>query len=210
MKKSRQSLITAALFAAAISTGTAITPQSVSADNDITTVPQTTYGPPFWMMTEPETETPPLETEGTVPIISTSTATTTTTDEFVMLEGDIMVETTTDPFELMTGGIVPAYHEPGDLNRDGSLDARDLSLLKQYLLMQSTGSGYLYETGDVNQDDKYDKEDVKALIRLLTGKPEDEDEPPETTPVTTEELITSMTTIKTTTCPLYGPPPAWE
>ena len=128
MKKTLQSTLTAALFAAAISssTGGTLSPQLANAVDDITTVPETTYGPPGWMMTteEPEdTGTTPLITAGTVPIYTEDTTTTTTTsdpeDEPVMLAGD-----------------VPEYQEPGDLDRNGSFDARDLTLLKRRLMYQ--------------------------------------------------------------------------
>ena len=72
MKKSLQSKLTAALFAAAISTsGGTLSPQLANAfgsDTDITTVPETTYGPPGWMTTTEDTEETTTEfmREGTV------------------------------------------------------------------------------------------------------------------------------------------------
>ena len=195
MRKTRQSLLTAALFAAAVSTsaGGAIPPQLASAEGDITTVPQTTYGPPVWM-TEPEITTTELMPEGTVPIISSDTTTSTTpTAEILQPEG-----------EMVLPGILPVFHEAGDLNMDGSIDVRDLTILKQFLLFQHDGVGFSSLVGDVNCDGIIDRGDVKALIRLLTGKPEEEDEPAETDAVTT-----TATTFTATTCPLYGPPPAW-
>ena len=95
------------------------------------------------------------------------------------------------------------YHEPGDTNQDGSLDARDVSLLKQYLLANGDLQSYA-ENLDVNLDGKFDKQDVKALIRLLTGKPESEDEEPQQTDVTGYPIYPETTTTVTTICPLYG------
>ena len=253
MKKSFQTIMTAAVFAAALSAGAGDTlaAQSLRADAEtVTAVPQTTYGPPVWL-TEPEATTTdellreegvaPIYTdptttltlagtspipeesalqlagEQTIPEIATTLAlagtsvvpqlnTTTSTCTTLTMEGTTPL--VTEP-ELEMPGEAPLYNEAGDLDRNGSLDARDLSLLKQYLLI-----GQTYKTdhsiSDVNGDGNIDKEDVKALIRLLTGKPEDEEEQPETTPVTTEELLPTTTTIPTTICTLYGPPPAWQ
>ena len=202
MKKTLQSTLTAALFAAAISssTGGTLSPQLANAVDDITTVPETTYGPPGWMMTteEPEdTGTTPLITAGTVPIYTEDTTTTTTTsdpeDEPVMLAGD-----------------VPEYPAPGDLDRNGSIDARDLTLLKRRLMYQD---GALFQDiYDVNGDGQMNSEDARALVRLLTGKPEEEEEPASTSvsssttsqPTSTTTEITSLMTQ-----PAYGPPLAW-
>lgn len=202
MKKTLQSTLTAALFAAAISssTGGTLSPQLANAVDDITTVPETTYGPPGWMMTteEPEdTGTTPLITAGTVPIYTEDTTTTTTTsdpeDEPVMLAGD-----------------VPEYQEPGDLDRNGSFDARDLTLLKRRLMYQD---GALFQDiYDVNGDGQMNSEDARALVRLLTGKPEEEEEPASTSvsSSTTTQLTTTSTEISSLkTQPAYGPPLAW-
>lgn len=202
MKKTLQSTLTAALFAAAISssTGGTLSPQLANAVDDITTVPETTYGPPGWMMTteEPEdTGTTPLITAGTVPIYTEDTTTTTTTsdpeDEPVMLAGDIRV-----------------YDEPGDLDRNGSFDARDLTLLKRRLMYQD---GALFQDiYDVNGDGQMNSEDARALVRLLTGKPEEEEEPASTSvsSSTTTQLTTTSTEISSLmTQPAYGPPLAW-
>ena len=216
MKKNFQSLLTAAIFAAAVSTsaGGVITPQFASAEgaDDITTVPQTTYGPPGWWMTEPDdTTTEPLMPEGTVPIITTTT-TTTTFDE-PELAGVLPVYTTTDEEIVQLMGEPLLYDEPGDLNMDGSLDARDVTLLKQFLLLQADGIGYSSSQIDLNRDGAVNKSDVKALIRMLTGKPEEEDEPDVTTTSETRQTVTLPTTTEDVTretfAVLYGPPPAW-
>ena len=203
MKKTLQSTLTAALFAAAITSGTGgtLSPQLANAVDDITTVPETTYGPPGWMMTteEPEdTGTTPLITAGTIPIYTEDTTTTTTTtsdpeDEPVMLSGD-----------------VPVYNEPGDLDRNGSFDARDLTLLKRRLMYQD---GTLFQDiYDVNGDGQMNSEDARALVRLLTGKPEEEEDPASTSvsSSTTSQLTSTTTEITSLkTQPAYGPPLAW-
>lgn len=204
MKKTLQSLMTAAVFASALTTGFSDSISANSADDNFPLYPELMYGPPDYTDIEDEPPFEPVITEGTI------VTTTATTD--VSLEGTtpiyndttlggVTVTTTTEP--LMLGGDVPVFSEPGDLNMDGIHDVRDLSLLKQYLLTNQS-QGFVGITGDVNSDDSIDKEDVKALIRLLTGKPEDEEDPIITT------VPTSSTTFPTTsTVTLYGPPPAY-
>ena len=203
MKKTLQSLMTAAVFASALTTGFSDSISANSADDNFPLYPELMYGPPDYTDIEDEPPFEPVITEGTI------VTTTPTTD--VSMEGTTPIYddtalggvtvTTTEP--LMLDGDVPVFSEPGDLNMDGSHDVRDLSLLKQYLLTNQS-QGIVDITGDVNLDASIDKEDVKALIRLLTGKPEDEEDPIITT------VPTSSTT--TTTAPiatLYGPPPAY-
>ena len=248
MKKSIQTLMTAAVFAAALGTGVGdtISAQLSAGADDVITVPQTTYGPPVWMQTTDETEeettdlrdegeatvytdddsTTPLETnlqlsgQVTIPMMTTTLATTlsfmgttaipqqsetTTCTTTVTCEGTTVLPQETEPDEpIRLSGEAPFYNEPGDVNMNGCIDVHDLTLLKQYLL--SNRNYGISETDDVNQDGKIDKEDVKALLRLLTGKPEDEDEKSTTA---NSDLMTTTTTLGTTTCPLYGPPPAY-
>ena len=212
MKKTLQSKLTAALFAAAISTGTgaSLSPQSANAADDVVTVPQTTYGPPVWMMTTDESETSTTTATTEMPVFSTEaptvTMTTSTTEMPVFSTEAPTVTMTTTTEELALAGEPVLYDEPGDVNMNGCIDVHDLSLLKQYLLNQ-TRYKVTEDVGDINKDGKIDKEDVKALVRMLTGKPEDEAEPQKTT---NSSLMTTTTTIGTTTCTLYGPPPAWE
>ncbi|MBR5363791.1 MAG: dockerin type I repeat-containing protein [Oscillospiraceae bacterium] len=213
MKKTLQSKLTAALFAAAISTsGGTLSPQlarAADAADDVTTVPQTTYGPPVWMMTTDESDTTTTTATTEMPIFSTEaptvTMTTSTTGEPAFGTEAPTVTMTTTTEELQLAGEPVLYDEPGDVNMNGSIDVRDLTLLKQYLLNQSkyqVAAG----VGDLNGDGKIDKKDVQALIRLLTGKPEGEEEKTSTDP---SNLMTMTTTIGTTTCVLYGPPPAY-
>lgn len=213
MKKTIQTIMTAAAFAAALGAGAGDTitaqfaAESVAADS-ITTVPQTTYGPPGWMMTteDPEElETLPIVTPGTVMHyeLDTTTSSTTTT---VTLEG-----TSPLPTDLTTDGVAPAYNEPGDFDNNGSFDARDLTLLKRYLLSNKTTQGSAV-MADIDLNGEVDKKDVEALLRLLTGKPEEEDQPSVETEMTTQPTapVTTTDVTRPTYMVLYGPPAAWE
>ena len=205
--------MTAAAFAAALGAGAGDTitaqfaAESVAADS-ITTVPQTTYGPPGWMMTteDPEElETLPIVTPGTVMHyeLDTTTSSTTTT---VTLEG-----TSPLPTDLVTDGVAPAYNEPGDFDNNGSFDARDLTLLNRYLLSNKTTQGSTV-MADIDLNGEVDKKDVEALLRLLTGKPEEEDQPFVETEMTTQPTapVTTTDVTRPTYMVLYGPPAAWE
>ena len=213
MKKTIQTIMTAAAFAAALGAGAGDTitaqfaAESVAADS-ITTVPQTTYGPPGWMMTteDPEElETLPIVTPGTVMHyeLDTTTSSTTTT---VTLEG-----TSPLPTDLVTDGVAPAYNEPGDFDNNGSFDARDLTLLNRYLLSNKTTQGSTV-MADIDLNGEVDKKDVEALLRLLTGKPEEEDQPFVETEMTTQPTapVTTTDVTRPTYMVLYGPPAAWE
>ena len=216
MKKTLQSKLTAALFAAAISTsGGTLSPQlanAADAADDVTTVPQTTYGPPVWMMTtEEEGEAVTTSATTEMPIFSTEaptvTMTTSTTEELAYsTEAPTVTMTTSTTEELQLAGEPVLYDEPGDINMNGSIDVRDLTLLKQYLLNQRK-YGIPESAGDINQDGTIDKKDVQALIRLLTGKPE-EDEKETTVPTTL--IDTDVTTTSRWMTTLYGPPRAWD
>ena len=244
MKITLQSLLTAAVFASSLGTGLSDTFAVQANNDDITQVPQTTYGPPVFTQTETDdlcckttsrivygtTVTTPTTTTstsdrypdftGTV-TMPTTTTTTTTTSRYPEFIGTVTTPTTTTTTTATTFpeymGTVTTASEPialageapiieGDLSRDGSIDARDVSKLKRNIL---NGSHDSYN--DINQDGVINKEDVKALIRLLTGKPEDEDEP-----ITTDirdqnnPAVTSVTTTAEFIQTSYGPPPAWK
>ncbi len=204
MKKTLQTLMTAAVFASALTTGFSDSISANSADDNFPLYPEPMYGPPDYTDIVDEPPFEPVITEGTIVTTTPTTdvsmeGTTPIYDDTAL--GGVTVTTTTEP--LMLDGDAPVFSEPGDLNMDGSHDVRDLSLLKQYLLTNQS-QGIVDITGDVNFDGSIDKEDVKALIRLLTGKPEDEEDPIITT------FPTSSTTFTTTpTATLYGPPPAY-
>ncbi len=235
MKKSLHSLLTAAMFAAAVTTSAgsvanAPNASAAPAENDLitetTTEPQCVYGPPEWFTSESEltdiTGTEPQDVYGPPGWFSeTETMTDVTRNDpptvygpphwFTDTETEAATTTTTD----VTVDIPqPAYGppwmfaEPGDLNYDFTLDARDLTLLKRYLL-EGEINDRIDRLANVNQDGKIDKEDVKELIRRLTGRPEDEELPEETTTAVVTDTTTD-TTITTTVMPLYGPPSAWN
>ena len=235
MKKSLHSLLTAAMFAAAVTTsaGGISNTQNASAapvENDLitetTTEPQCVYGPPEWFTSESEltdiTGTEPQDVYGPPSWFSeTETITDVTRNDpptaygpphwFTDTETEATLTTTTDvTVEIPQPAYGPPwmFAEPGDLNYDFKLDARDLTLLKRYLL-EGEINDRIDRLANVNQDGKIDKEDVKELIRRLTGRPEDEELPEETTTAVVTDTTTD-TTITTTVMPLYGPPSAWN
>ena len=145
----------------------------------------------------------------------------------------------TERTDQLLYGPAPVTLALGDMNWDREVDARDLTVLKQKILANDgviqrsarcdpDGDGWavifgasgfsLLDLGDLNQDMKLDKEDIGIMVRLLTGKPEDEDEIKENsekieTTVTTEttrnrETLTTTTWDWDIVVPLYGPPPA--
>lgn len=210
MKKTFQTLMTAAVFASALTNGITDTLSASSYDE----YPQPEYGPPQFeedlddstTSTTTTTTTTTTRTEGTVTTAWETTTDypqseeTTTTYTGTMLAGEIVTTT-----EVTLGGVAPIIEE-GDLNADGSFDGRDVSLLKQYLLSGQART-VTEINGDINYDGSIDKDDVKALIRLLTGKPEEED-PDITTAIShNTDDVTSFTTTFAT---LYGPPPAYN
>ena len=227
MKKTLQSKLTAALFAAALSSGTggAFSPQAnaIGSEADITTVPQTTYGPPAMTTTDTTmttteslvfgTETPtvttPTTTESLIYGTETPTVTTPTTTESLIYGTETPTVTTpTTTEELMVGGVVPISVAEGDADCNFCIDARDLTVLKQFVLQHNStqADGGDLEPYDVNRDGMIDKEDVKALVRLLTGKPEGEEEQTEPIVTTTTTFISESEMTQTS----YGPPPAWD
>lgn len=231
MKKSLHSILTAAMFAAAVTTS--VGNPTVSAQNsdapaesglmqETERMQQGVYGPPNWFTTEPEltklTDTEPQDVYGP-PNWFSETETLTTTDVtrdipptvygppywYTDTETEATVTTTTDVTEIIPQ---PAYGPPwifaetGDLNYDGVLNAADLSLLKRAIL-DGIRTDEILHLGDTNSDGTIDKKDVRELIRQLTGKPDE----PEETDVT---VLSTDTTIPTTsTVPLYGPPAAY-
>lgn len=230
MKKSLHSILTAAMFAAAVTTS--VGNPTVSAQNsdapaesglmqETERMQQGVYGPPNWFTTEPEltrlTETEPQDVYGPPPSFTESETTAITSTEpipqpeygpphwYTDTETEATVTTTTDVTEIIPQ---PAYGPPwifaetGDLNYDGVLNAADLSLLKRAIL-DGIRTDEILHLGDTNSDGTIDKKDVKELIRQLTGKPDE----PEETDVTV--LSTDTTIPTTTTVPLYGPPAAY-
>ena len=165
-------------------------------------VTQPAYGPPVWLETEPETTVTDIEPQPDYGPPHWDPLTETTAETTI----------TTEPIPQPAYGPPWMFAAPGDLNYDFSLDARDLTLLKRYLLSGKMDDAS-YRLANVNGDGEIDKKDVKELIRMLTGKPEDEDDPDVTTTAATQTATTE--TVTTTTdpywnvpVPLYGPPSA--
>ena len=199
MKKTLQTAMTAAMFAASLgmAAGTASASQTgESAAAAVEKLMNATagevvdvYGPPeaFYTETEPLTTT----TETTAP-----------------------PEETTDPYydEPVTGGVVPL--PTMDLDGNGQLNASDLTILKQYMLQDpkpARGFDFTYSS-DYNYDGILDKQDLIQMILELTGMPEWKPEETAVTTTTTAVFPTTETsvTIETYPVPVYGPPPAYD
>ena len=218
MKKSLHSLLTAAMFAAAVTTSagglaTAPNASAAPAEDDLTrlteTEPQDVYGPPSWFSeTEPAATTTENPFLTAVPLYGPPRW-----DETIAPVTDI----TTTTMPVMTNA--PLYGPPwvlfeeGDINYDKKLNAADLSLLKRAVLNDSYDEA-TRRLGDLNEDGKLDKADVKEMIRRLTGAPEKD--PDETDVTTTATDATVPPRPETTTdpyldipMPLYGPPTAY-
>ena len=238
MKKSLHSLLTAAMFAAAVTTsaGGISNTQNASAapaENDLitetTTEPQCVYGPPEWFTSESEltdiTGTEPQDVYGPPPSFTESETTSVTSTEPIPqpeygppyweteISGDETAVTTTETMVAPVYGPPYVLFEKGDLNGDRILNAKDLTLLKRAVLYDNLDSLWR-PLGDLNYDGAVDKKDVKELIRRLTGAPEED--PEETDVTTTGTDATVPPRPETTTdpywdypMPLYGPPTAY-
>ncbi len=230
MKKSLHSLLTAAMFAAAVTTsaGGISNTQNASAapaENDLitetTTEPQCVYGPPEWFTSESEltdiTGTEPQDVYGPPGWFSeTETITDVTRNDpptvygpphwFTDTETEATLTTTTDvTAEIQQPAYGPPYvlFEKGDLNGDRVLNAKDLTLLKRAVLYDNLDS-FWRPLGDLNDDGAVDKKDVKELIRRLTGAPEED--PEETDVTTTGTDATVPPRPETTTDPYWDYP----
>ncbi|HAG13276.1 MAG TPA: hypothetical protein DCG49_05370 [Ruminococcus sp.] len=221
MKKTMQTLMTAAAFAVASGAVAGSIPdqnQVAAMENQILeangTYTQTVYGPP-----------PSYDDTTTDPTHEETTFTTTVTDE---------------PFDPSTNYATPLYGPPpsvlinGDINFDDKLDARDLSLMKKKLMDGSYVDDWRWSWDppvyDINEDGEFNKEDVKTLRRLLTGKSLEEEQAEEaaqqTEPILTTTASTVLTTstsigttftqtlpttpVSTTIQTVYGPPPVGD
>ncbi len=196
MKKTLQTAMTAAMFAASLGMAAGTASASQTGESGAAAVEKLmnatagevvdVYGPPAAFYTETE----PL------------TTTTETTEE------------TTDPYydEPVTGGVVPL--PTMDLDGNGQLNACDLTILKQYMLQDpkpARGFDFTYSS-DYNYDGILDKQDLIQMILELTGMPEWKPEETAVTTTTTAVFPTTETsvTIETYPVPVYGPPPAYD
>ena len=233
MKKSLHSILTAAMFAAAVTTsvGSPTVSAQPGASSEAGLMLETereqqgAYGPPNWYTTEPE------KTELTMPITqpaygppfwseteSELTKLTESEPQDVYGPPSWFTENETTTTTDVTKDVPePVYGPPtavGDLTLDYRIDAKDLTWLKRFILenggteidLRKVQDRSNMSLGDMNGDNKLNKEDVKLLVRQLTGKPEDDDDPKETALTTSATLVTTLMT--TTTRPptsLYGP-----
>ena len=180
MKKTAQTLLTAAIFATALgSTAPSHFRQPVQAAGSPIVELQTNYagvyGPPPVQLT---TEDPAAET-------TTYTETT-----------EIIPQPAYGP---------PRTAFPGDSNMDGKADARDLSFIKRAALQGRDDFRDWYDLADVNRDNVVDEKDVHFFMEEILGNPPEED--PAVT--TTAAAVTEAFLITTTEMPatsLYGPP----
>ncbi len=199
MKKTLQTAMTAAMFAASLGMAAGTASASQTGESGAASVEKLmnatageivdVYGPPAAFYTE--TEPPTTTTETTA-----------------------LPEETTDPYydEPVTGGVVPL--PTMDLDGNGQLNARDLTILKQYMLQDpkpARGFDFTYSS-DYNYDGILDKQDLIQMILELTGMPEWKPEETAVTTTTTAVFPTTETsvTIETYPVPVYGPPPAYD
>lgn len=201
MKRTAQTLLTAAIFATALgSTAQSQMRQPVQAVDDPIFDLQTNYagvyGPPPTQRTTEEL---------------TETTTYTTTNQFVAsipVYPDSELPVTTDLIPE------PAYGPPrtafsGDMNWDAIADARDLTLIKRAALVGRDNFDGWYDMADVNHNGDVNEEDVHFFMEETLGIPKKEAAVTTTPAVTTaaEMTTTLISTTTMVTFPLYGPPP---
>ncbi|MCR4759455.1 MAG: hypothetical protein K5705_04190 [Oscillospiraceae bacterium] len=204
MKKTAQTLLTAAMFVSALggsaagkdsmkcnasgNTAAAATTTTTGLEAFMTTGP-VLYGPP-WVFgtTTTETVTEPTTEQTTNPGTEPVT-------ELTDIESTTFMTMTTP--EILYG----PPHVFMDMNRDFSLDARDLTLMKRKALGQLTDGSYI---GDVDHSGTVDRHDVDLLLHEGLGvpyKPVVTTAPvePGTTTRTTVTQLTEQTTLPPTT-----------
>lgn len=214
MKKTLQTVITAAMFAASMGSLPSETAKTVSAAdyNPYAEEMQDVYGPPPAWNTPIESVQTTATNEIPAPVYGPPLAWTTTS------EIDLPVPTT------MPATIpLPVYGPPaawiGDLNEDGRIDVFDMIELKKAYLNGTTGEDWLdLFRADINQDGKIGMADLVMLQNYLLGKIDNfYDQLPEPKPTTAEtqkSYVNTTNTVTTTTEPIpecvYGPPIAFD
>lgn len=207
MKKTAQTLLTAAIFATAL--GSAVPSQFrqpvLALDDPIAEVETNladVYGPPP-MFTEPEA----AETT-----VTKRTRRTRTTE---MTKGTTYTTTTGEPetVPVVLYGPPWVFYGQGDANRDGVSDARDLTIIKQ-IALNGTGiaesygydprGGSVIDIADVDHDGDVDADDVHMFMEEVLGIPKKETPavttaapetvPPELTTTASTVLVTKKTT----------------
>ena len=207
MKKTAQTLLTAAMFVSALG-GSAAGNDSMKCNANADTPATTTTGLEAFMTTGPVLYGPPW-VFGTT---TTETVTEPTTEQTTNPGTEPVTELTdieTTTFMTMTTPEI-LYGPPRvfmDMNRDNSLDSRDLTLMKRKALGLLQDGSYI---GDVNHSGTVDKYDVEELLHDGLGvpyKPVVTTAPPVETGTTTRttvtdengEVITETTTAKPVT-----------
>ena len=194
MKKSVRTLMTAAMFAAALGTAAANASAAQAGGGLLSSMLTatageivTTYGPPQLRTSETETETTAVQTapEAEEPALPDAS----TTSEPPRFSGGVMIR------------------QNPDVNGDLSVDARDISEMKRSLLNGAPNT-IVDSALDFNHDGVFDKKDIITQIMELTGMPEWKPEDPA---VTTTAAETAFPATETTILseilpqPAYGP-----
>lgn len=198
MKKTKQTLLTAAAFAAAMNMSAvgnvnAVTlseaelPASMANYDPSADEIQDVYGPaPNYnddpvttetLMTQPVLTTTEIQTTYGPPIWrwddTTTTPTTSTTTETVPLYGPMpaytTTTTTTEPLVQPVYGPPQIFYQKGDINGDQVVDSLDMVVFRKYLLDEETPE-WLRHTMDINQDGDFNVGDLVALQNYLLGR----------------------------------------
>ena len=154
MKKTKQTMLTAAVLSAALAmqgelsylsnSASAVTEPPVPADSDIRLMAAVYGPPPAKTTTEAEITEAPVTTAAItdIPIITVPPV-----DPFIFIE----------PVSVMYGPIM-AIEDP---NQDGKVNIADYVILKDKLMQGKSSVPEWFE--DINQDGEYDSEDLKIL-----------------------------------------------
>lgn len=229
MKKTEKTILTAALFAAALNmipSGTSNIKSSALASDynnssDEPTITTTAYNPNEGM--EVPVYGPPVSWTTTAePDSITPTTTVTTTDEphLVPVYGPPISWTTTEPVPttVTTTVPMPVYGPPlawyGDINEDGKVNVFDMIELRKAYINGEVGKGFDYMRADINHDGKIGMADLVMLENYLLGKIDNFDNPlPEPVPTTAEpqySFINATTNTEPVPQPGYGAPIAFD
>lgn len=187
MKKTAQTLLTAAMFATALgSAAPSQFRQPVHALTDpiaeVVSGMAVLYGPP-----------PQRTTEATkMTTVTTTTEPITTTPEYP----EWPAVTTVDTMPVVLYGPPWVFYPTGDANMDNKTDARDLTLIKQIALgNRNPGGSDAFFIADVDHDNDVDADDVHIFMKEVLGIPEKEEPAVTTTAIeTTAEVTTTATT----------------
>ena len=99
---------------------------------------------------------------------------------------------TTDPVDPDENNPTETLYALGDVDRDGFVNARDVTMIMKYLVGKSLKVFYP-EQADVNGDGRLNAKDVTALMRILVGKSDDAGDTDTAAPDDTDEAQDSDT-----------------